>query len=223
MADRLLSPSTIYESKGLEFNDVGVKFAQLRYSCSLRKFRFCCTISSRIQPSQPSGTFFTKSRATKTSILAQESLLVSVWRCVICFVNVKLDVSGIIYSFLLQLKHLYVAVTRARMNLWILDSSGAGEHLKVGRSHSVHRTLPDKQVTAPLGKQGSHRSASTGGAHRKARQVIQQRGEGSRCTQSLTKTSVLRSDARFRAGGSSARAASSSGLPSSQPSASHSS
>ncbi|RDX51441.1 hypothetical protein OH76DRAFT_1481370 [Lentinus brumalis] len=81
---------TIYESKGLEFNDV------LLYD------------------------FFEDS-----TVSAQWHILHEVSR------HKDLDfAAGELAGICMELKHLYVAVTRARMNLWILDSFGAGEHLK---------------------------------------------------------------------------------------------
>lgn len=58
-------------------------------------------------------------------------------------------------SCLLQLKFLYVAITRARKNMWIVDCSDKGEPMRVGIAACNYGVLSLISMIGLLGKQGT--------------------------------------------------------------------
>ena len=122
---------TLYESKGLEFNDVGPTFLHAYTVADETKVLLY--------------NFFEDSTATSAQ-----------WRLVLNGVSnrgnlsdvptfdethhasICIEVCHLLHKFVsplilpgLQLKFLYVAVTRARNNLWIVDGSESAEPMKV--------------------------------------------------------------------------------------------
>ncbi|KAF9067282.1 hypothetical protein BDP27DRAFT_1328979 [Rhodocollybia butyracea] len=89
---------TIYESKGLEFNDVLLYNFFEDSPASLQQWRvILCALSDRSAVSAPD---FERNKQNYTSICT-------------------------------ELKFLYVAITRARENVWIIDSSTKGEPMRL--------------------------------------------------------------------------------------------
>ena len=125
---------TLYESKGLEFNNVGLVFF-FTFTLLTIKPRSCYTTSLRTPrqprangvwclPGHPMGTVppmpqLSMKHVTQTSL----------WRYVTCSLNVPVHPHPC-YSGP-QLKFLYLAITRARKNLWIVDNSESAEPMKV--------------------------------------------------------------------------------------------
>ena len=58
-----------------------------------------------------------------------------------CFVIQQLPIVLILLDMYYQLKHLYVAITRARQNLWITDCSQKAEPIRVGYMCTLPRRM----------------------------------------------------------------------------------